>query len=149
MWHVVCSQVNRARLFLVGSQTSNLTPDPSFGHYLCFKCPNEQCEPILNIYVLRAFQWYKKRHKPLSFDSSITFLKFRESPRTPSPKVGIALGVWGFTPSHFPTLPGICDVTPGLLLGPHPCNPFALVASPKLGLWQTTFTTILCDFSYG
>jgi len=25
-------------------------------------------------------------------------------------------------------------VTPGLPLGQHPCNPFALVASPKLGL---------------
>jgi len=30
-------------------------------------------------------------------------LKFRESPGTPSLKVGVALGVWGFTPSHFPT----------------------------------------------
>ncbi len=25
-------------------------------------------------------------------------------------------------------------MTPGLPFGPHPCNPFALVASPKLGL---------------
>jgi hypothetical protein len=25
-------------------------------------------------------------------------------------------------------------VTPGLSFGSHPCNPFALVASPKLGL---------------
>ncbi len=48
MWHVVCSQVNRvdSRLFLVGSQIDNLTPGPSFGHNLCFRCPNEQCEPI-------------------------------------------------------------------------------------------------------
>jgi hypothetical protein len=54
------------------------------------------------------------------------------------------------TPSHFLTLMGICDVIPGLLLGPHlcnlfvltlglplglqPCNPFALFVSPKLGL---------------
>jgi hypothetical protein len=63
-------------------------------------------------------------------------MKFRESTRIPSPKVGVALGVWGFTPSHFSTLPGVCDVIPGLSLGPHPCNPFALVASPKLGLWH-------------
>jgi len=63
-----------------------------------------------------------------------------------------------FTPSHFLTLLGVCDVTlglllalipgfpltltlglllgltPGLLLGSQPYNPFALVASPKLGL---------------
>jgi hypothetical protein len=113
-----------------------LTPGPSFGHNLCFRCPNEQCEPISDIYVPRAFQWYKKRYKPLSFDPSNQSLKFWESTGTPSPKVGVALRVRGFTPSHFPTLPGVCDVIFGLPLGPHPCNPFALVASPKLGLRQ-------------
>jgi hypothetical protein len=82
----------------------------------------------------RAFQWYKKHHKTLSFDPSNCSLKFRKSTRTRSPKMGVALGVWGFTPSHFLTLPGVCDVTPGLPLGSHPCNPFVLVASPKLGL---------------
>jgi hypothetical protein len=58
MWQVVCSQVNwvDSQLFLVGSQTGSLTPGPSFGHNLCFKCPNEQCEPILDIYVPRYFQ---------------------------------------------------------------------------------------------
>ncbi len=136
MSHVFWSQVFRvdSRLFLVGSQIGTSTPGPSFGHNLCFRCPNEQCEPILDIYVPRAFQWYKERHKTLSFDSSNCSLKFRESTGTPSPKAGVALGVWGFTPSHFPTLPGVLDVTPGLPFGPHPCNPFALVASPKLGL---------------
>jgi hypothetical protein len=107
MWHVVYSQINRvdSRLFLVGSQTASLTPGPSFGHNLCFKCPNEQCEPILDIYVSRSFQWYKKSHKILSFDPSNRSLKFWESIGTPSPKVGVALGVWGLTPSHSPTLP--------------------------------------------
>jgi hypothetical protein len=58
MLHDVSNQVNRvdSQLFLVGSQIVSLTPGPSFGHNLCFKCPNEQCEPILNIYVPRAFQ---------------------------------------------------------------------------------------------
>jgi len=143
MWHVVYNQVNRVDswLFLVGSQISNLTPDPSFDHNLCFRCPNEQCEPISDIYVPRAFQWYKERHKPLSFDPSNWFMKFRESTETPSPKVGVALGVWGLTPSHFRTFPGVYDVTLGLPLGPHPCNPFALVASPKLGLRQLVILT--------
>jgi len=44
-----------SRLFVVGSQTGSSTPGPSFGHNLCFKCPNEQCEPILDIYASRAF----------------------------------------------------------------------------------------------
>ncbi len=51
MSHAICRQVNwvDSRLFLVGSQTDNLTPGPSFGHNLYFRCPNEQCELILNI----------------------------------------------------------------------------------------------------
>jgi len=58
MSHVICSEVNRidSRLFLVGSQIGNLTIGPSFGHNLCFKCPNEQCKPILDINVSKAFQ---------------------------------------------------------------------------------------------
>jgi hypothetical protein len=53
MSHIICRQVNRidSQLFLVRNQTS-----PSFGHNLCFRCPNEQCEPISNIYVPIAFQ---------------------------------------------------------------------------------------------
>jgi len=136
MWHVVWNQVNWVDfwLFLVGSQIDSLTPGLYFDHNLCFRCPNEKCKPILDIYVPKSFQWYKKHHKPLSFDPSNRSLKFWESTGTPSPKVRVALGVWRFTPSHFPTLPRVCDVTPGLPLGPHPCNPFALVASPKLKL---------------
>jgi len=136
MSHTVCRQVNRvdSQLFLVGSQIDNLTPDLSFGHNLCFRCPNEQCDPILNIYVPRNFQWYKKLHKPLSLAPWKCSLKFQESTGTPSPKVGVALKVWGFILSHFPTLLRVCDVIPELSLGPHPCNPFALVANPKLGL---------------
>jgi len=57
-------------------------------------------------------------------------------------------GSFPHTPSHFLTLPGVFDVTPRLLLlaltpelplGPHPCNAFALVASPRLGLQQMQF----------
>jgi len=111
MWHVPCSQVNRvdSRLLVVGSQIGSLTPGPSFGHNLCFRCPNEQCEPILDIYVPRTFQWYKEHHKPLSFNPWNFSLKFWESTETPSPKVGVALGVWGFTPSYSLTLSYILE----------------------------------------
>jgi hypothetical protein len=91
-------------LLMVRSQISNSTPVPSFGYNLCFRCLNEQCEPISDIYASRAFQGYKERHNPLSFDACNRSLKFRESTGTPSPQVGVALGVWGFTPSHFLTL---------------------------------------------
>ncbi len=60
--HATCthgSQVN-SRLFVVGSQITNLTPDFSFFHNLCYWCPNGSCDPILNIYTSIALQWYKK-----------------------------------------------------------------------------------------
>jgi len=42
-------------LLVVENQTANLTLGPSFGHNLYIKCPNGRCEPILDIYVPRAF----------------------------------------------------------------------------------------------
>jgi len=53
------SKLGQFPTFNVGSQIANLTFDLSFGHNLCFKCPNGSCEPILDIYVSIAFQWYK------------------------------------------------------------------------------------------
>jgi len=85
MSHVFYSQVFRVDswLLVVGSQNwrtfRSSTPGPSFGHNLCFRCPNEQCDPILDIYISRAFHWYKERTKPLSFDPSKRSLKFPES----------------------------------------------------------------------
>jgi hypothetical protein len=34
---------------VVASQIANLTLDLSLGHILCFRCPNESCEPILDM----------------------------------------------------------------------------------------------------
>jgi hypothetical protein len=44
---------------MVGSQIDKLTPNPSFGHNLCFRYPNVSCEPILDKYIPKDFQWYK------------------------------------------------------------------------------------------
>jgi hypothetical protein len=61
MSHATRTQGNLfdSRLLVVGSQIANLTPDPSFGHNLSFKCSNGPCEPILDIYVSISFHWYK------------------------------------------------------------------------------------------
>jgi hypothetical protein len=169
MSHVFCSQVFRvdSRLLVVGSQNwrtpGSSTPGPSFGHNLCFRCRNEQCEPILDIYTSRPFHWYKERHNPLRFDPYNRSLKFWESIGTPSPQVGVALGVWVFIPSHSLALsctPGsmwcdsqasswlnsrasswpallqcLClDSRASFLLARNLVTPLALVASPKLGL---------------
>jgi hypothetical protein len=94
------SQSN-SRLLMVKSQIANLTFDLSFGHNLCFKPPNGSCKPILDIYVLKKFQWYKELFNPMGFDSWNFFLKIQESVKSPTPKMGAHLGVWGFIPSHF------------------------------------------------
>ncbi len=144
MSHVIYSQVNRVdcRLFMVGSQIGNLTPGPSFGHNLCFRCPNKQCKPVLNIYILRAFQWYKERHKPLSFDPLNRFLKFWKSTGTPSPKVGVALGMWGFIPSLSYTL-GSMWYDSRAYSWPAPLQPFCLGHKPKARVATTTFPHIV------
>jgi hypothetical protein len=115
---------------------ANLTPDPSFGHNLCFKCPNGSREPILNINDPRAFQWYKELLNTMGFDPYNYSLKIRECIGTLTPKVGVHLGVWRFIPLHFPTLLGAWDVIPGLLSWLAPLQALALVANPRLGLWQ-------------
>ncbi len=138
MWHSTCTKGNRGDswLLMVGNQIGNLTPNPSFGHNLCFKCPNGSWKLILNIYILRAFQWYKEIFNPMSFDPCNFPLKIWESIGTPIPKVGAHLGVWGFIPSHFPTLPITWSVILKLHSWPTPLQALVLVVSPRLRLWQ-------------
>jgi hypothetical protein len=45
-----------SRLLMVGSQIASLTPGPSFTYNLGCRCPNDQCEAILDIYTSRPFQ---------------------------------------------------------------------------------------------
>ncbi len=51
MLYTTCTWVNRVDswLLMVRSQIVNLTFVLSFGHNLCFKCPNGSCKPILDI----------------------------------------------------------------------------------------------------
>ncbi len=105
MLHVTCTRRNWVNFWLlvVGSQIGNLIPIPSFGHNLCFRCPNGSCKPTLKIYVPRAFQWYKKLPNLMIFGPCNCSMKIWESTRTPIPKMGAHLGVWEFILSHSPT----------------------------------------------
>jgi hypothetical protein len=88
----------------------------------------------------------------------IALWSFESPSRLHLPKVGVALGVWRFTPSYFLTFfytPGSmwCDsqasswpaplrplcLDSWLPFGSQLCNPFALVVSPKLGLRQVCY----------
>jgi hypothetical protein len=87
---------------VVGSQIGNLILDLSFGHNLCFKCPNGSCKPILEIYVPRAFQWYKEIFHPMGFDPCNCSLKIWESIGTLIPKVGFIWECGGSFPHTLP-----------------------------------------------
>jgi hypothetical protein len=76
-----------SRLLVVGSQTANLTCGPCFAHNLACRCPNEQCEAILDIYTSRPFQWHQKHPKARCFYPCCWTLKIRESWRTPNPQL--------------------------------------------------------------
>jgi len=105
MSHVIYTYGNRvdSRLLVVESQTANLTPDPSFDHNLCFRCPNGRCEPILDIYVLRVSHLYKELLKPLSFYLYNRPLNIQESTGTLTPKVELPWGVRVHSFTHFHT----------------------------------------------
>ncbi len=85
---------------MVRSQISTLTPDPSFGHNLCFNYSNGSCKSILNIYISRAFQWYKEIFNPMNFDPWNCSMKIRNSIGTPIPKMGVHFGVCELIPSN-------------------------------------------------
>jgi len=124
-------------LLMAKSQIANLTFGLSFGHNLCFNGLNGSCKPILDMYVPRAFQWYKELLNPMGFDPCNCSLKIQESTKTLTPKVGVHLGVWGFIPSHSLALPGAWNVTFELHTWLAPSQAFALVSSPRLGLRHT------------
>jgi hypothetical protein len=94
-------------LLVVGSQIASLTPGPSFAHNLGCRCPNDQCEAILDIYTSRPFQWHQEHPKAKCFGLYCRALNIRESRRTPTPdfskcwaspphlaKVGVRHVVW-------------------------------------------------------
>jgi hypothetical protein len=96
-----------------------------------FKCLNESCEPTLNIYVPRSFQWYKEFPNPMGYDPYNRSQKIWESTGTPTPKMGAHLGMWVFILTLSQTL--------GLPSWPTPLQTIALVMSSRLGLRHMAF----------
>jgi hypothetical protein len=133
MLHVGCTPGNQVDswLLMVGSQITNLTPDRSFGHNLCFKCPNEQCEPILDIYTSIYFQWYKYLFKAMGFDPCDCTLKIRESFWDSNLQHGSSLGSVKVHALTLFALSKACEVTPGSPSWPATLQPFCLGREPK------------------
>jgi hypothetical protein len=76
-----------SRLLMVGSQTASLTPGPSFGYNLGYRCSNGQCEAIFDIYASRPFQWHQENLNTRCFGPCCRTLNIRESRTTSSPQL--------------------------------------------------------------
>jgi hypothetical protein len=85
-----------SRLLMVESQTTSLTPGPSFAHNLSYRCSNDQCEVIFYIYASRPFQWHQEHLNARCFGPCCRAMNIRESWRTPNPHF---FQVLGFTPT--------------------------------------------------
>ncbi len=72
----------------------------------------------------------------MSLDTFNHPLKIWASIWTPTPKMGVHLTMWGFIPSHFPTLSRAWNATLRLHSWPAPLQALALVSNPRLKLWQ-------------
>jgi hypothetical protein len=76
-----------SQLLVVESQIASLTPGPSFAHNLGYRCPNDQCEAIFDIYASRPFQWHQKHVNARCFGPCCRTLNIQESWRTPNPQL--------------------------------------------------------------
>jgi hypothetical protein len=133
MWHATYTKGNQGYswFLVIKNQIGNLTPNPSFGHNLCFKYPNWSYEPIFKIYIPRNFQWHKKLFNPMIFNLCNWLLKIWDFIETSTPKVEAHLGMCGFIASHSLTLLRAWNVSLRLHSWPAPLQALALVASPK------------------
>jgi hypothetical protein len=104
MSHATCTHGNRddSQLLVVDNQINNLTLGPSFRHNLCFKCSNVSYKPILDIYIPRAFQWYKEILNPIVLAPAIIPWRFKGPLGLQLSKLGVHLGVWRFNSHTFP-----------------------------------------------
>jgi hypothetical protein len=141
MLHATCTQGNwvDSWLLVVGSQIGSLTPNLSFDHNLCFKCPSGQCEPILGIYVSIDFQWYKGLFKLMGFDPCNCALNIQESIWDSNSQHGSSLGSVRVHSLTLFALSGACEVIPRSPSWLATLQPLALVVSPRLGLRYNTY----------
>jgi len=133
--HLPCTYQDRvdSQLLVVRSQVASLTPDLSFDHNLCCKCPNGSCEAILDMYTSRPFQRCKEHLNASCFNPCNHVLSFWESQRTPkshfrkcewrphiSLKVGLRQLRWGSgwpsstSANNFMSIPSRWTPSPGL-----------------------------------
>jgi len=146
---VLCTPVwvnETCQLFLVRSHSSSTPLYPSKCYELG-NVPQLLLLPLFSTWThIWIFQGIGSVSNPLGFDPCNRSLNIQESTRTPTPNVGVTLGVWRFIPSHSLTLLGACGMTLRLPSWPATLQPLALVVSPRLGLRQSRCSINLKSF---
>jgi hypothetical protein len=148
MSHVAYTQENQANSWhlVVGSQTANLIPGFSFGHNLCFRCPNEQFESILDIYTSIAFQWYKFFFQAMGFDLWNCALKIWESFWDSNSQHGSSLGSVRVHALTLFALLGTCEMTPRSPFCLTTLQPPCLGREPKAKVVTQSFIIDCSDY---
>jgi hypothetical protein len=138
MSHASCMQGNwgDSWLLMVRNQITNLTPIPAFDYNLYFKCPKRSCKPILEIYIRRGFQWFKKLFNPMGFDPYNYSLKVWKSIELQLPKWELIWECEGSFP-HISLHSREHEMwLSGFPLGSHLYKPLPWSRVPMLGLRQ-------------
>jgi len=88
--HSLCTHQGRVDswLLMVESQTTSLTPGPSFCHNLCCRCPNGSCKTIFDIYTSINFNDMKKSSMQGVLTPAIELWSFKSPGGLPSPHFG-------------------------------------------------------------
>jgi hypothetical protein len=124
MSHTTCTQINRidSQLSVVWSQTINLTPNVSFGHNLCFRCPNGMRLHFRQL-PFNIFQWYKELFNPLGLTLAITLWTFGNPLGFQFPKWEFPWEWEGLFPHTLLHSREHAAWLLGFPLTPQPCNP--------------------------
>jgi hypothetical protein len=133
-------------LLVVESQTGCLTIGFSFDN-LCFRCPNGQCEPILDIYASIHFQWYRDFFEAMGFDPYNRTLKIWKSIWDSNSQHGSSLWSVRVHSLTLFALPRACEMILGSPSWPATLQPLTLVASPRLGLWHSNYHMV-CNYKH-
>ncbi len=112
-FQIGCREEVDSWLLVVGSQTANLTPGPSFAHNFSCRCSNDQPETIFDIYASKPFQWHQEQLNTRWFGPCCQTLNIKspEGPQIPH------FGSVGLHPHTWPKWG--CDTTSHSLIKFH------------------------------
>jgi hypothetical protein len=136
MWDITCMHVFQgdSQFLITGNQIGNSTNNPFFGRNLCFRYSNGLCEPILDIYVSRTFQWYKEFLIQWILTLEIALWRFMSPTKLQVPKWEPTWECVGSFPHIFLHFREYEMWLPNFTFGSHLCKPLPWLSSFHISL---------------